>query len=119
MADEPKKPSPLEQLKQLDEELKQLEEQRAKLAERANKIRADAEAEIMARAHSELAEIGKRFEPVKKAVRKTDPTKKCPICKIRTDPWHDGRWHKTQDVKKPFTDKELKEKGLRKVESDS
>jgi hypothetical protein len=39
----------------------------------------------------------------------------CPICNFRTDPPHDGRSHRGQSKKKPFTPEELEEKELTKV----
>jgi hypothetical protein len=36
----------------------------------------------------------------------------CPICTFLTDPPHDGRSHRGQTKKKPFTAEELAEKGL-------
>jgi hypothetical protein len=39
----------------------------------------------------------------------------CPICEFKTTPHHDGRMHRSQKAKKPFTVDELVEKGLTKV----
>jgi hypothetical protein len=39
----------------------------------------------------------------------------CPICKFKTTPHHDGRMHRSQKTKKPFTVEELMEKHLAKV----
>jgi hypothetical protein len=39
----------------------------------------------------------------------------CPICKFKTTPHHDGRMHRSQKTKKPFTVEELNAKGLTKV----
>jgi hypothetical protein len=44
--------------------------------------------------------------------RKDQP---CPICIFRTDPPHNGRSHRGQSKKRPFTLEELEEKGLTKV----
>jgi hypothetical protein len=38
----------------------------------------------------------------------------CPICEFRTEPHHDGRAHRSQGTKRPFTEEELSEKGLAK-----
>jgi hypothetical protein len=54
---------------------------------------------------------------------KTSPTKEkraikaaaCPICEFQTAPPHDGRTHRNQKKKGPFSAAELKEKGLVKV----
>jgi hypothetical protein len=39
----------------------------------------------------------------------------CPICEFQTSPPHDGRTHRSQKKKGPFSAAELKEKGLVKV----
>jgi hypothetical protein len=39
----------------------------------------------------------------------------CPICEFQTTPPHDGRTHRNQKKKCPFSAAELKEKGLVKV----
>jgi hypothetical protein len=39
----------------------------------------------------------------------------CGICGFRTDPAHDGRAHRGQSKKKPFTTEELEEKELTKL----
>jgi hypothetical protein len=39
----------------------------------------------------------------------------CPICEFQTTPPHDGRTHRNQKKKAPFSAAELKEKGLVKV----
>lgn len=39
----------------------------------------------------------------------------CSICEFKTTPHHDGRMHRSQKTKKPFTVEELMEKGLTKV----
>jgi hypothetical protein len=39
----------------------------------------------------------------------------CPICHFKTTPHHDGRLHRSQKTKKPFTVEELMEKHLAKV----
>jgi DNA-binding protein H-NS len=39
----------------------------------------------------------------------------CPICEFQTTPPHDGRTHRNQKKKAPFSAEELKERGLAKV----
>jgi hypothetical protein len=39
----------------------------------------------------------------------------CPICHFRTDPPHDGRSHRGQSKKRPFTAEELEQKELTKL----
>jgi hypothetical protein len=51
-----------------------------------------------------------------KANGRTGPSDEpCSICDFQTDPPHDGRSHQSQTKKKPFTEEELKEKGLTKT----
>jgi hypothetical protein len=40
----------------------------------------------------------------------------CPICHFKTTPHHDGRLHRSQKSKHPFTVEELMEKHLAKVQ---
>jgi hypothetical protein len=64
-----------------------------------------------------LKELGFRGRAAAKESREGKPPKDepCPICHFRTDPPHDGRSHRGQPKKKPFTAEELEEKGLTKV----
>jgi hypothetical protein len=39
----------------------------------------------------------------------------CPICHFKTTPHHDGRMHRSQKSKHPFSVEELMEKGLTRV----
>jgi hypothetical protein len=99
------------------EKLKALDAQRAQLLEGA-KTEALANAE---KAVAELNELG--FATTARAPRKaaTQGAQRqprdvpCPICKFKTTPHHDGRLHRSQKTKKPFTVEELMQKGLTKV----
>ena len=53
----------------------------------------------------------------KSATVKAKPAKAetCPICDFQTTPSHDGRTHRNQKKKAPFSAEELKDKGLAKV----
>jgi hypothetical protein len=110
------------------ERLKALDAQRAQLLEGAKKEALD-NAE---RAVAELNELGFHYSLVEgasttstaaRAPRKASahaPKRQardlpCPICKFKTTPHHDGRMHRSQKSKKPFTVEELMEKGLTKV----
>jgi hypothetical protein len=67
-----------------------------------------------------LKELGFRARNAPKAPKAKDggtgpKDEPCPICIFRTDPPHDGRSHRGQSKKKPFTLEELEEKGLTKV----
>jgi hypothetical protein len=115
---EPEKLSTLQQIKKLDEE-------RAKLLESA-KTKALARAE---EAINELIGLGFEYEivePARGTTRKPRTARKasapdhtpkgtCPICEYATNPPHDKRSHRAQTRKKPFTDAELAEKGMKIV----
>jgi hypothetical protein len=109
------------------EKLKALDAQRAQLLEDAKKEALD-NAE---RAVAELNELGFHYSLVEGAAT-ASPTRAprkaasqapkrqardvpCPICKFKTTPHHDGRMHRSQKTKKPFSVEELMEKGLTKV----
>jgi hypothetical protein len=65
-----------------------------------------------------LKELGFRGRAKAQESREGSPPKEdvpCPICNFRTDPPHDGRSHRGQTKKKPFTSEELEQKGLTKV----
>jgi hypothetical protein len=108
------------------EKLKALDAQRAQLLEGAKKEALD-NAE---RAVAELNELGFHYTLTEGATRSTSaaPRKSpsqapkrqardlpCPICHFKTTPHHDGRMHRSQKTKKPFSVEELMEKGLTKV----
>jgi hypothetical protein len=106
------------------EKLKALDEERAQLLEGAKKEALD-NAE---RAVAELNELGFHYSLVEDASTARAPRKAasqtpkrqardlpCPICEFKTTPHHDGRMHRSQKTKKPFTVEELMEKGLTKV----
>jgi hypothetical protein len=109
------------------EKLKALDAQRAQLLEGAKKeALEDAE-----KAVAELNELGFHYSLTEgasttlpaRAPRKVSsqaPKRQardvpCPICKFKTNPHHDGRMHRSQKSKKPFSVEELMEKGLTKV----
>jgi hypothetical protein len=112
------------------EKLKALDAQRAQLLEGAKKEALD-NAE---RAVAELNELGFHYSLVegasvsastprapRKAASKAQAPKRqardlpCPICHFKTTPHHDGRMHRAQKTKKPFSVEELMEKHLAKV----
>ena len=106
--------SPLQQLRQLDR-------QREKILENARE-EALAKAEQAIQALNDLGfnyrltEAPRRY--AKKASKKRTRTVKdapCPTCGFKTNPPHDGRAHRIQATKKPFTAEELNERGLTKV----
>jgi hypothetical protein len=104
------------------EKLKALDAQRAQLLEDAKKEALDNAEKAVA----ELNELGFHYRlsegTTPRAPRKTSSTPKrqardlpCQICHFKTSPHHDGRMHRSQKTKKPFTVEELMEKHLAKV----
>jgi hypothetical protein len=109
------------------EKLKALDAQRAELLEDAKKEALDKAEKAVA----ELNELGFHYgltegaspsttarAPRKAAAhapKRQARDQPCPICKFKTTPHHDGRMHRSQKSKKPFTVEELMEKGLTKV----
>ena len=108
------------------DKLKALDEERAKLLE-------DAKKEALEAAHKAIAalnELGFDYRlvegpstsrrPLRERTEGQAPRRQtrdiaCPICEFRTTPRHDGRAHRSQEPKRPFTDAELAERGLAKV----
>lgn len=64
--------------------------------------------------HYELREQGTRPATARQGTR-TPKDEPCAICNFKTVPPHDRRAHRSQEPKRPFTDAELKAKGLAKV----
>ena len=110
------------------EKLKALDAQRAQLLEGAKK----EALENAEKAVAELNELGFHYTlregasvsvSTPRAPRKGSsqaPKRQardlpCPICHFKTTPHHDGRMHRSQKAKKPFTVEELMEKHLAKV----
>jgi hypothetical protein len=66
-----------------------------------------------------IKELGLKGEVKKtKAKSESKPTEEasCTVCNFETEPPHDGRSHRGQNKKKPFTVEELEAKGLTKIE---
>jgi hypothetical protein len=107
------------------EKLKALDAQRAQLLEGAKK-EALNNAE---RAVAELNELGFDYRLVEGSASTEGAPRKsssqapkrqardlpCPICHFKTTPHHDGRLHRSQKTKKPFSVEELMERHLAKV----
>jgi hypothetical protein len=111
------------------EKLKALDAQRATLLEGAKKEALDSAEKAVA----ELNELGFHYtltegaptsttpRAPRKAASKAEAPKRqardlpCPICHFKTSPHHDGRMHRSQKTKKPFTVEELMERHLAKV----
>ena len=110
------------------EKLKALDAQRAQLLEGAKKEALDNAEKAVA----ELNELGFHYTLIEGASASVSPPRAprkassqapkrqardlpCPICKFKTTPHHDGRMHRSQKTKKPFSVEELMEKHLTKV----
>jgi hypothetical protein len=110
------------------EKIKALDAQRAQLLEGAKKEALD-NAE---RAVAELNELGFRYTLTEGASASTSAARAprkaasqapkrqardlpCPICHFKTTPHHDGRMHRKQKTKKPFTTEDLMERHLAQV----
>jgi hypothetical protein len=112
------------------EKLKALDAQRAQLFDDAKKEALENAEKAVAELnelgfHYSLTEGASTYTPTLRAPRKTSsqaqaPKRQardlpCPICHFKTTPHHDGRMHRSQKTKKPFTVEELMEKHLAKV----
>ena len=109
------------------EKLKALDEQRAQLLDDAKKEALDNAEKAVA----ELNELGFHYSLTEGAASPSTPRAPrkaalegikrpprdlpCPICHFKTAPHHDGRMHRSQKTKKPFTVEELMERHLAKV----
>jgi DNA repair exonuclease SbcCD ATPase subunit len=64
-----------------------------------------------------LKELGLKGRAKDQESRVAKPPKDepCPVCNFKTDPPHNGRSHRGQAKKRPFTAQELEEKRLTKV----
>jgi hypothetical protein len=107
------------------EKLKALDAQRAQLLDDAKKEALDNAEKAVA----ELNELGFHYtltegasSPMRAPRKASSHAQKrqardlpCPICHFKTTPHHDGRMHRSQKSKKPFTVEELMEKHLAKV----
>jgi hypothetical protein len=110
------------------EKLKALDAQRAQLLDGAKKEALENAEKAVAELnelgfHYTLTEVATSTAPAVRAPRKAAsqaPKRQprdlpCPICKFKTTPHHDGRLHRSQKTKKPFTVEELMERHLTKV----
>jgi len=65
--------------------------------------------------HYQLVEAGAPPKPAKPAPKKDGEPKPCSICGFITVPPHDGRAHRSQQSKAPFTEAELAALNLKKA----
>ena len=111
------------------EKLKALDAQRAQLLDDAKKEALDNAEKAVAELnelgfHYSLTEGASASPSAPRAPRKASQTQApkrqardlpCPICHFKTTPHHDGRMHRSQKSKKPFSVEELMERHLAKV----
>jgi hypothetical protein len=103
------------------ERIKELDAERARLFEQAKEEALNKATDAI----SDLIALGLDYKltsgaakPAKTGTANVLGTAKdvpCPVCEFLTIPPHNGRAHKTQKKKAPFSAAELKEKGLVKV----
>jgi len=105
-------------------QLKALDDQRAKLID-------DAKHGALEKAHKAIADLndlgfayrlteGLRAAPAKggrvptsaAGAKRQIKDAVCPICHFKTSPMHDGRSHRGQDTKRPFTAAELAQRHM-------
>ena len=99
--------------------IKELDDERAKIFDQAKQEALEKAKEAV----NQLNALGLHYTLADGAEKKTKgristrsiKQATCPICEFRTEPPHDGRTHRNQKKKAPFTAADLKEKGLTKV----
>jgi hypothetical protein len=109
------------------EKLKALDAQRTQLLDDAKKAALDNAEKAVAELnelgfHYRLTEGATTTSPARAPRKSTSQAPKrqardvpCPICHFKTAPHHDGRMHRSQKTKKPFSVEELMERHLTKV----
>lgn len=112
------------------QQLQKLDADQAKLATARSELVAGAKTELLAKGKDiieGLASLGFVYKLTQlvtgKSHHKAASTKSkshqaqtvCPICKWQTNPIHDRRAHRWQEVKGPFTTEELKRRKLTRV----
>jgi hypothetical protein len=109
------------------EKLKALDAQRAQLLDDAKKEALENAEKAVAELndlgfHYTLTEGATSPSPARAPRKASSPAPKrqardlpCPICHFKTSPHHDGRMHRSQKSKKPFSVEELMERHLAKV----
>jgi len=97
----------------------QIEKHKSQIAEIAATIKEEALRKAN-EAIAELKAIDLNYvfceEGVKPSKKGEQSDAACPICLYKTTPVHDRRSHKKQAIKAPFTDEELKARGLVRVQ---
>ncbi len=108
------------------EKIKELDEQKSALADEAKQEamrQAEAAIEVLNALGYRYAITeegnGTKKNGSRRGTRKPNPDKPCPVCQFKTDPPHDGRHHRNQTIKAPFTPEELASKGMTRVTSEA
>jgi hypothetical protein len=108
----------------IHDQLKALDEQKSKLLHDAKTVAL----ETINDAIKSLKSLGFNFNlfegsnpegqrrKVTSGIKRTRKDAACPICGFKTAPPHDGRTHRSQSEKNPFTASELKKLNLKKVD---
>jgi hypothetical protein len=100
--------------------IKELDEERAKIFDQAKQEALEKAKEAVA----QLNALGLNYHLTNGAGKMAKSTtvkakrakaEVCPICEFQTTPPHDGRTHRNQKKKAPFSAAELKDKGLTKM----
>jgi hypothetical protein len=99
--------------------IKELDEERAKIFDQA-KQEAFERAQVAVAQLNGLGLSYRLVDGVDKKAKGAGQVRRmkqvaCPICEFQTAPPHDGRTHRNQKKKAPFSAAELKEKGLTKA----
>lgn len=110
----------IEEIKQLKAQIESLTEQAKAEAIAAAREAVEVFRELGLDDDTILKDLGFRARSAPKAPKTRDgetgpKDEPCPICIFRTDPPHNGRSHRGQSKRRPFTLEELDEKGLTRV----
>ena len=98
--------------------IKELDEERAKIFDQAKAEALEKAKEAVALLNAlglnyQLTSVATKAKPAKE--KRATAEAPCPICEFMTAPAHDGRSHRSQKKKAPFTAAELKDKGMVKL----
>jgi hypothetical protein len=106
--------SAIQRIKELDAERASIFDQAKEEALEKAKA-AVAELNALGLSYTLTNGAGKQAKTGSAKEKRTIKAAACPICDFQTSPPHDGRTHRNQKKKGPFSAAELKEKGLVKV----
>jgi hypothetical protein len=99
--------------------IKELDDERAKIFDQAKTEALEKAQQAVAQLNAlglsyKLTSVATKAKPAKRKEGATTEAP-CPICAFMTAPAHDGRSHRSQKKKAPFTAAELKDKGMVKL----